>query len=76
MSIDEREQKPRTALTRVKKAIGENCACYVLITCSKPEENGKMEVSMDFDGDEELAAFLVENASQVFDQRCISKKLK
>jgi len=74
-TMEESPEKPQAALTRVKKAIGDNCACYVLITCSKPTENGKMEVEMDFDGDEELAAFLVENASQVFDQRFIAKKL-
>lgn len=53
----------------LKKAIGANCACYVLITCTEPNADGKMEVEMNYEGDESLAAFLVENASQVFDDR-------
>ena len=53
----------------IKKAIGKGCACYVLITCSEPSAAGKMEVEMKYEGDESLAAFLVDNASQVFDNR-------
>jgi len=53
----------------IKKALGTKCACYVLITCTEPSADGKMEVEMDFDGDSDLAAFLVENAVQVFDDR-------
>jgi hypothetical protein len=53
----------------IKKALGAKCACYVLITCTEPNADGKMEVEMNYDGDMDLAAFLVENASQVFDDR-------
>lgn len=53
----------------IKKALNDNCACYVLITCSEPNVEGKMEVEMNYEGDECLAAFLVENAAQVFDDR-------
>ena len=53
----------------IKKALGAKCACYVLITCTEPTADGKMEVEMNYDGDIDLAAFLVENASQVFDDR-------
>lgn len=51
----------------IKKALGEQCACYVLITCTKPGPDGNMEVEMNYEGDETLAAFLLENASQAFD---------
>lgn len=54
---------------QLKKAIGEKCACYVLITCTEPNADGHMEVSLNYDGDECLAAYLVENASQVFDDQ-------
>lgn len=53
----------------VKKALDRKTACYVLITCSEPNEEGKMEVELNYDGDETLAAFLVENAAQVFENR-------
>ncbi len=54
---------------QIKKALNANCACYVLITCTQPSADGKMEVEMNYDGDMALAAFLVENAGQVFDDR-------
>lgn len=53
----------------IKKVLGDKCACYVLITCSEPSPDGKMDVEMNYEGDESLAAFLIENASQVFDDR-------
>lgn len=53
----------------IKKALNSKCACYVLITCSEPSADGNMDVEMKYEGDESLAAFLVENAGQVFDDR-------
>ena len=60
----------------IKKALGSKCACYVLITCTEPGVDGKMEVEMNYDGDETLAAFLVENAVQVFDDRFSHRESK
>lgn len=57
------------SFTRLKKTLKDKYACYVLITCTSPEKDGKMEVEMNFEGEEDLAAFLVDNASQVFDSR-------
>lgn len=61
---------------QIENAMKENCACYVLITCSEPDSKGKMDVEMKYDGDEALAAFLVENARQVFDDRFQCRKSK
>jgi hypothetical protein len=74
ISIEDKRKTSETGLAQIKKAIGGNCACYVLITCSHPAATGKMEVEMDFEGDEDLAAFLIENASQVFNQGLISRE--
>ena len=63
-------------LSEIKEKLGDKCSCCVLITCSEPAKNGKMEVEMHFEGDETLAAFLVNNASQVFEERTFSAKLK
>lgn len=60
----------------IKKTLDKPCACYVLITCTEPNEDGKMEVEMNYEGDESLAAFLVENASQVFDDRVNHRESK
>lgn len=46
----------------VKKALSENHACYVLITCGAPSKDGKMQVEMTYEGDPVLAAYLVESA--------------
>ncbi len=40
--------------------------CYVLITCSEPNEDGSYEVEMSYDGDKWLAAYLVESAGSIF----------
>lgn len=39
---------------------------YVLITCSKPSNEGDMEVEMTYEGNEDLIAYLIENAGQFF----------
>ncbi len=63
-------------LNNIKKSLGDKCACFVLITCTEPSESGNMEVEMNYEGDESLAAFLVENAAQVFDERIQEKESK
>jgi len=63
-------------LSKIKKAMGEDCACFVLISCSAPSSDGKMNVEMNYEGDESLAAFLVENAAQVFDDRLLQRESK
>lgn len=49
-------------LQDVKKTLSKNNACYVLITCTEPTEDGKMQVEMVYEGDECLAAYLIESA--------------
>lgn len=61
---------------QLKKMIGNDCACYVLITCSTPSSDGRMEVEMSFEGDEDLAAYLVQNAAQVFDAQTPARESK
>jgi hypothetical protein len=44
-------------------------ACYVLITCEEPSQDGKMQVEMCYKGDDGLAAYLVDNAQDFFHQQ-------
>lgn len=44
------------------KALAKEHACYVLITCSEPADNGQMDVDMTYEGDPTLAAYLLEGA--------------
>ena len=67
------EQK---STVEIKRALSENNTCYVLITCSEPGPEGNMDVEMKYEGDESLAAFLVDNASQVFDDRKNQRETK
>lgn len=56
-------------LSQVKRTLQGQCACYVLITCTEPSSEGKMEVQMNYEGDEDLAAYLIANAGQVFEEK-------
>jgi hypothetical protein len=40
-------------------------ACTILISCKEPSEDGKMQVEMSYEGDEVLAAYLLENAHSI-----------
>ena len=40
-------------------------ACYVLITCAEPSQEGEMEVEFTYEGDTDLAGYLIENAHTV-----------
>ena len=70
LKINHKEKSPRElSLQNIKKALSKNNACYVLITCGEPTEDGKMQVEMSHDGDECLVAYLLESAQNVFDQQ-------
>lgn len=73
VQIDNEEKDP---LSGVKMVLRDQYSCYVLITCTAPSKDGKMEVSMNFEGDEDLASLLVDNASQVFDARVPRRESK
>jgi hypothetical protein len=64
------------SLEKIKHALSQMHACYVLITCTEPSKEGQMEVEMIYDGDESLAAFLVDNASQVFNESLAQRATK
>lgn len=54
------------SMQSIRKSLREHHTCYVLITCKEPSEDGKMEVEMSYEGDETLAAYLVDSASEAF----------
>ena len=45
------------------------CAAYVLITCGQPDAQGEMQVEMTYDGDKDLASYLLANAQCVLDDQ-------
>ena len=44
-------------------------ACKICISCNEPNEDGKMHVEMTCEGDEILAAYLLENAQSILDSQ-------
>ncbi|MBU6382837.1 MAG: hypothetical protein KGQ49_03680 [Verrucomicrobia bacterium] len=63
-------------IAKCKPQKKENYACRVMITCSEPNADGEMTVEMDVQGDATLAAFLVDNASQAFEDPCDAQQSK
>ncbi len=63
-----------TNLQKIKKHLEDNNACYVLITCSHPSKEGKMQVEMNYSGDECLAQYLIDGAQSAFDEK--NQKIK
>jgi len=55
----------KTILQRTKKG---KTVCYVLITCSEPNEEGAIEVDMKYEGDRWLAAYLIKSAQGVLEE--------
>lgn len=56
-------------LLAAKKILKDIYPCFVLITSTEPKKDGKMQVEMDFEGDEDLASMITEHATQIFDER-------
>lgn len=60
-----RDEK-KYSFQQIKQFLAENNSCYVLLTCSDPDEKGNMQVEMAYEGDEDLASYLLENAQSYF----------
>ncbi len=55
--------------TKIREALAKKYACYVLITCNEPGEDGDMQVEMTYEGDPTLAAYLLQGAQSFMDQQ-------
>lgn len=60
------KEMDKKTLGVLNKTLGNKCACYVLISCSLPDEDGKMEVALNYEGEEDLASYLLDSAQQIF----------
>ena len=49
------------------KKLSNNAFCYVLISCSEPHEDGKMQVEMSYEGERVLASYLVKTALKILE---------
>lgn len=48
--------------------LAKNHACYVLVTCDDPSEDGNMQVEMSYHGDASLASMLLHGAQTYIDE--------
>jgi hypothetical protein len=62
-----KKSNSKTSDRDVHHALSQENACYVLITCGQPSEDGKMQVEMIYEGDVSLAAYLIESAQGLLD---------
>lgn len=51
----------------LKAELAKKHACYVLITCDEPTDDGKMQVKMSYEGDATLAAYILHGAQMHLD---------
>jgi hypothetical protein len=61
-------------IEKIKDNLSKQSACYVLLTCTDPDKDGKMNVDFAYEGDEILAAYLIDNAQKYFDEKIIPSK--
>lgn len=54
---------------RLMKELAKENACYVLITCRKPTEEGEMQVEFNYEGDVALASYLLQGAQAYMDEQ-------
>lgn len=53
----------------LRDTLSKKHACYVLITCDAPSDNGDMSVEMSYEGDATLAAYLLQGAQEFMDEQ-------
>lgn len=62
-------QKEKTQRHKlIRDRLAKNHACYVLVTCDEPSDDGDMQVEMSYHGDASLAALLLHGAQTYMDQ--------
>ena len=50
---------------KIKEYLAENNLCYVLLTCSRPSEEGEMQMEMSYEGEDHVASYLIESAHEI-----------
>jgi hypothetical protein len=52
---------------QILQTLAENHLCYVLVTCKAPAKNGKIHIEMNYEGDADLASYLLQGAQTMVD---------
>jgi hypothetical protein len=59
----------RDIAKELQEKLGKKHACYVLITCDEPSDDGHMQVEMSYQGDATLAAYILHGAQLHLDKQ-------
>ena len=51
----------------VRKSVPKDHACYVLITCDPPTEEGLMNIRLSYEGHAALASYMLEGAQRMIE---------
>lgn len=54
---------------QLRDLLSKNHACYVLITCDTPTDDGNMQVEMSYGGPVTLAGLLLQGAQSIIDEK-------
>ncbi|MFA5250506.1 MAG: hypothetical protein WC371_03770 [Parachlamydiales bacterium] len=65
--VKKEELKKRLLEKDLKDFLTRKYQAFVLVTCSEENDKGEMQVELSYDGDEDLVAYLLQGAAQVFD---------
>ena len=63
-----KETNPKRVMSKMRRRVRKN-ACKICISCKEPTEDGQMQVEMTCEGDEILAAYLLQNAQSLLEQK-------
>ena len=56
-----------TEINELKKILAEKQLSYVLITCTPPTNEGKMDIELDYQGDQDLLSYLIDSAKNIIE---------
>lgn len=56
-----------TEINELKKILAEKQLSYVLITCTSPTNEGKMDIELDYQGDQDLLSYLIDSAKNIIE---------
>lgn len=53
----------------IRDELAKKYACYVLITCDSPENDGRMNIEMSYEGDPVLASCMLNGAQEYLEEQ-------
>jgi len=61
-------KKKTVKIKDIKESLEKNHKGYILITCSHPTNEGKMDVELNYSGNEDLVSYLLDSAKNYIEK--------